>query len=94
MLQLYRLAREWSQMGRLPNPALEAVFDGYPTLLEMLSGEQLDSQAILGSHARLSSNRPQIDARSNEQAVAYGKVLSSAFKSMGRHSPGKGGDPV
>lgn len=94
MMQLYRLAREWSQMGRLPNAALEAVFDGYPTLLEMLSAEQLDSQAILGSHARLSSNRPQIDVRSNEQAVTYGKVLSSAFKSMGRHSPGKGGDPV
>lgn len=94
MMQLYRLAREWSRMGRLPNAALEAVFDGYPTLLEMLSAEQLDPKAILEGHARLASNRLQIDVCSNEQAVSYGKGLSSAFKSMGRRSPGKGGDPV
>lgn len=94
ILQLYRLAREWSSMGRLPNAALDTVFDGFPTLLEMLSKEQLDPQGILKSHARLASNRSRIDERSDEQAKAFGMAVGSGLRAMGKRSPNRGGDSV
>jgi DNA-binding XRE family transcriptional regulator len=91
MTQLYRLAQKWQMMGRLPNNALDAVFENSPGLFDLLAAPQLDEDAIWACHSRLQAMRGRFDAQQSDNARTLGSALGKAFASIGsRRAEGDG----
>jgi len=86
MKTLYDLAKLWRSRGRLPNNALDAVFENFPSLIDMLSATQLDIDAILASHNRLQTMRGCLEEQQSTNARALGKAFGDAVASIGSPS--------
>jgi len=86
MEHLYRLAQEWKTLGRLPNNALEAVFEKSPTLLALLSADVLNVSVILAHHHKLEASRGSLKAEQRQKAREAAKALGQAVSSIGKPS--------
>jgi hypothetical protein len=80
LLTIYRLAQQWQAKGVLPSTCLTTVIGTAPTLLELLSAQDMASTTILQLHEQLRLATIHSQASTGPNAKEFGAALSIAIR--------------
>lgn len=83
--QLYRLSQWWNQRGQLSGRWLHETLSNGKSVLDLLSEEPIDENALFSAQSQLMANRSRLRTAERERSVAAARSLKRAFSRMASH---------
>lgn len=81
---LVAVTKQWLERGELPPAATELPLADGKTLLDLLSAETLDAEAILQAHEQLSARQGDIYAKDKADTQQFVNAIAASLKGFGR----------